>query len=474
MKKESNNFDIIVIGAGSGGLNIAGFGNRIGLKVLLIDKSGKSIGGDCLNHGCVPSKAFIHVAREIYAGKKAEQFGLIAKGSADIQKVMAYVREKQDVIREHENAEHFRKLGMTVVLGSAEFIDGNTVRVSGVDYFAKKIVIATGSRPRTLVLDGIQEVPVYTNETVFNMEVLPQRFVFIGGGPISIELGQAFAMLGCQVTIVHTGDRLLEKEHPQVSSFMEEELKNLGITVLLSAKTKNFESSELVVALPSGDVHVHADALFAGIGRVLNIENLQLEKAGIQLSADKNKIIVDEFLRTTNKNILTVGDVAGGLQFTHAAELHAKVVIQNFFSPIKKKLNTDNFGWVTYTSPEVATFGLSASELKKRNVIFQEISASVSEDDRGIVDGARGFLKVFVGKKGTLLGGTMVASNAGEIVGELMLAQSKGLTMADLFNRVSPYPTASRIVRAVAAKYQAQKLTPRASRTLKFLYSFFA
>jgi len=474
MKKESNRFDIIVIGAGSGGLNIAGFANRIGLKVLLIDKSDKSIGGDCLNHGCVPSKALIHVAREVFAGKKAEQFGLSVGGTVDIQKVMGYVKEKQDIIREHENADHFINLGMTVVLGTAEFADRKTVRAGGVDYSAKNIVIATGSRPRTLVLDGIQQVPVYTNETVFDMKVLPKRFVFIGGGPISIELGQAFSMLGCAVTIVHTGERLLEKEDPQVSSFMEAELKSLGIKVLLSAKTKKFESSELVVIVPSGEVRVPADALFAGIGRVLNIEGLQLEKAGIKLSPDKNKIIVDEFLRTTNKHVLTVGDVAGGLQFTHAAELHAKVVIQNFFIPIKKKLNTDHFGWVTYTSPEVATFGLSSADLKKRGFSFQEVSASVSEDDRGIVGGSRGFLKVFVGNKGKLLGGTLVAPHAGEIVGELMLAQSKGLTMVDLFNRVSPYPTASRIVRAVAGKYQTQKLTRRASRILKILYSLFA
>lgn len=485
MKKETNNFDVIVIGAGSGGLNIAAFMNRINLKVLLIDKSDKNIGGDCLNFGCVPSKALIHVAREIYSGKKSEMAGFFSeenknqenseKKKVNIKKVMAYVNEKQNIIRTHENAEHFRNLGMTVVLGEAKFVGKKSVVVNGNTYQTKKIILATGSRPRKLELPGItggiDNFPIYTNETVFNMEVLPRRFVFIGGGPISLELGQAFAMLGSEITIIHTGKHILEKEDPEVSEFMEKELKSMGINVLLDSKPVKFENGELIVKTTGGEIRLGVDAIFSGIGRVLNIDNLDLELAEIKTNAENTKIIVDKYLRTTNKNVLAVGDVVGGLMFTHAAELHAKIVISNFFSIFKKKLDTNSFGWVTYTSPEIATFGSSANELKTSNVKYQELSSPLQEDDRAIVDGSQGFLKLFVGSGGTILGGTLVAPQAGEIIGELILAKSKNLKIADLFNRVSPYPTAARIIRKVAGNYQSQKLTPKVKNLLRFLWS---
>lgn len=476
MKKESESFDIIIIGAGSGGLNVAGFMNRIGLRVLLVDKKEENFGGDCLNYGCIPSKALIHVAREVYACKNAEKFGISIQGSLDIKKVMTYIKEKQAIIRAHENSEHFRSIGMTVVLGTATFNGPNCIMVNDREYRSKKIILATGSRPRKLELDGIEHTKVYTNETVFDMEILPQRFVFIGGGPISIELGQAFAMLGSKVTIIHTGKYLLEKEDPDVGAFMEKELTSMGIELILNTKLLKFEQGEnggeLVVVNESGEKRVGADALFAGIGRVLNIENLELGRADIQLTPDSKRIMVDEYLRTTNHNVYTVGDVAGGLMFTHAAELHASTVISNFFKPFRKKINTDSFGWVTYTTPEVATFGLGAEVLKKRQIQYEEVYSSLAEDDRAIVDGSQGFIKLFVDSNGKLLGGTLIAPQAGEIVGELLLAKSKGLTMADLFNRVAPYPTAARIIRKAAGLYQSKKLTSRAKRLLKLIWSY--
>jgi pyruvate/2-oxoglutarate dehydrogenase complex dihydrolipoamide dehydrogenase (E3) component len=474
MKKEYNHFDIIVIGAGSGGLNIAGFMNRIGLKVLLIDKNEENIGGDCLNTGCVPSKALIHIAREIYTGKKVEGFGLNMHGVVDIKKVMEYVKEKQAVIRVHENSEHFRNIGMTVLLGTATFSGPRSVMVNGAEYYGKKIIIATGSRPRKLELEGLELIKTYTNETVFDMETLPSRFVFIGGGPISLELGQAFAMLGSAVTIVHGGKHILEKEDLAVSTFMEAELTQMGVELILDAKPLKIdrgpEGEEVVVATPTGEKRIPVNALFIGIGRVLNIENLDLTKANIGLTAAGRNIVVDEYLRTTNPHVYTAGDVAGGLMFTHAAELHASTIISNFFKPFKKKLNIDSFGWVTYTSPEIATFGLSAKDLKNRQIQYEEVSSSLLEDDRAIVDESRGFLKLFVGPKGTLLGGTLVAPQAGEIIGELLLAKSNGLTLEDLFNRVAPYPTASRIIRKTAGLYQSKKLTTKVKKLLRLIW----
>lgn len=475
MKKNSEQFDIIVIGAGSGGLNVAGFMNRIGLKVLLIDKNEESIGGDCLNFGCIPSKALIHVAREVYSAKKAARFGLLTQETIDIKKVMKYVKEKQSIIRVHENSEHFESIGMTVLLGTATFSGLRSVEVDGKEYHGKKIIIATGSRPRELRLKGTKNTAVYTNETIFDMEALPTRFIFIGGGPISLEIGQAFAMFGSKVTIIHAGNHLLEKEDDSVGAFMEKELADMGIELILDAKPLAFEIKsgvgELIVETPTGEKRIQADALFAGIGRELNIENLELAKAGIQLTPDSRKIILNDYLQTTNPHVYTIGDVAGGLMFTHAAELHASTIISNFFNPFKKKLNADSFGWVTYTSPEIATFGLSAKNLKKRQIKYDEVSSSLIDDDRAIVDESRGFIKLFVGSNGKLLGGTLIAPQAGEIIGELLLAKSKGLKMADLFNRVAPYPTAARIIRKTAGLYQSKKLTPKAKKLLKLIWA---
>lgn len=465
-------FDLIVIGAGSGGLNVAGFMNRAGFRVLLIDKNEENIGGDCLNFGCVPSKALIHVARLVKSAREAEAFGIKTEGNIDIQKVLASVREKQATFRRHESADYFRSIGMTVVLGEARFVDSETVHVGDASYRADRIVLATGSRPRELELPGDNSVPIYTNESVFNLEELPKNFVFIGGGPISVELGQAFSALGSQVTIIHSGPHILAKEDKEVSLFMEAELRKSGIEILLHSKSDALSEKELLVSNENGEKRrLPCDALFSGIGRVLNIDGLDLEKAGIVLTPDGERLQVDEYLRTTNKKVFVVGDVAGQHMFTHAAEVHAGVVIANFFRPFKKRLQADNMAWVTYTSPEIATFGRSEDFLKQEMVYYESISLPIQEDDRGIIEGSSGFIKILVGKKGRILGGTLVAPQAGEIIGELILAEAKKMTVNDLFSRIAPYPTASRIIRKAAGVHLSKKLTPRLRRLLHFLYS---
>ncbi len=468
---QNTKFDVIVIGAGSGGLNVAGFCNRIGLSVLLVDKSDAHIGGDCLNYGCVPSKALIHVAREVRAARGVSAFGVTTSGDIDVQKVMQYVREKQEILRTHENADHFRKLGMTVVLGEAKFSGPRSVMVENVEYHTRHIVLATGSRPRHLSLPGLT-VPVFTTETIFSIATLPKHFVFIGGGPISLELGQAFSYLGSKVTIVHTGERILEKEDTAVSAYMREQLERDGVRFVFKAESQHVQDGELVVKTPQGEERMTCDAVFVGIGRELNIEGLQLEKAGIALTSQGKKIEVNEYLQTTNPHVWTVGDVAGNYQFTHAAEEHAKVVIRNMFSPLKTKFQA-RMAWVTYTQPEVATFGTSRADLEKAQTAFEVISVPLSDDDRGIVDSAPGFVQLHVGNGGRILGGTLVAPHAGEMVGELVLADYKKLTTADIFARVSPYPTASRVLRKAAGIYEAKKLTPFVQKILRVLFMWY-
>ncbi len=463
-------FDVIVIGAGAGGLNIAGFMNKAGFKVLLVDKEDRTIGGDCLNFGCVPSKALIHVARQVRSSNATKRFGLSSSGSVDIKKVMEYVRDKQEVIRVHENAEHFRKQGMEVVLGTASFVDSATVEVAGIRYKGKKIVIATGSRPRKLDLPGSESLQIYDNENIFSIDFLPKRMVIVGAGPIGIELGQAFAALGTKVVVV--GPKLLDKEDPEIVAPLQAQLEKDGMELLLGYKpTEVRDESILVVADDAGQSReIPFDILFASIGREVDFTDLDLNAAGIKTD-DHGRLFVDEYLRTTNKNVLVCGDAAGGHQFTHAAELHASVIIANFFSPLKKKLNTDTMAWVTYTTPEIATFGLGEAQLKKRALSYEVRTQNFTDSDRAIVDEhTDGKLKVFVSPKGRILGGTMVSENAGEIAQELMLAQANGMTLDSLMKKVYPYPTASRVNRSLVLAYMAKKLTPRALTLLRILF----
>lgn len=468
-------YDIIIIGAGSGGLNIAGFMNRAGFKVLLIDKNAASIGGDCLNYGCVPSKALIHVARLAKSANDACAFGMRTTGSIDLKKAMQYVKSRQDIIREHENADYFRKKGIDVRLGEAVFSGARSVSVNGITHTAKRIVIATGSRPRQLDIPGIAEMKVLTNETIFNLKTLPKRLLVIGGGPIGVELGQAFALMGSKVTILERGVQFLPKEDPKIAAILQKQLEKEGVELVLRSEVSSFEASgggrKLAhVRTSRGERTIAFDEVLVSIGRELNIQGLGLENAGIEIDSERQKIRVDEYLRTTNKNVFLCGDVAGNYQFTHAAEVHAGVIISNFFSPFKKKLNLDKMAWVTYTSPEIATFGLSAKELTRRGTRFETIVQEFKDDDRAITQDSRdGLLMLHVGDD-RILGGSMVAQDAGELSQELMLAVSSGITIDKLFNKTYPYPTATRInKKAISAQY-AKKLTPMAKRLLHWLY----
>lgn len=470
---DKRNFDVIVIGAGSGGLNIAGFMNRAGFSVLLIDKSDARIGGDCLNFGCVPSKALIHVARLVKKAREAKTFGLEVEGEVSWSKVRAYIKAKQDIIREHENADWFKQKGMTVVLGEAKFAGRQEVVVEGVNYKAKNIILATGSRPRLLTGQGIEKVTrVLNNENIFTMDSIPKELLVLGAGPIGIELAQAFVYLGSKVTVVDPGTQILGKEDPEVAAVLQKQLELDGINFKLGYSLKEFSNATeaIIEGKDSKAETLQFSAVFVGIGRVLNTENLDLDSAQIKTD-EKGRLVVDEFLRTTNKNVFVCGDVAGNYQFTHAAEMHAAVILRNFFSPFKKAFSADGISWTTYTTPEVATYGLSEAELKKRNLSYQVLKTDFSEDDRAITDDYQyGLTKMYLGDQGEVLGGTMVAPNAGELIAELVLAQSQKLSVKALFNKTYAYPAAARINKKLAASYFSEKLTKLTKRLLRLLY----
>ncbi|WP_373518811.1 NAD(P)/FAD-dependent oxidoreductase, partial [Pricia sp.] len=348
----SKMYDIIVIGAGSAGLSVGLTMNTLGFKVLMIAKTDHEIGGECLNDGCVPSKALIHVAKILRQAKKAEAFGLHLTGKTDLKKVMDYVTQRQEIIRKHENATELCEQGIDIALGEAKFTGKKEVTVNNIKYKGKNIVIATGSKSRKLDIPGVKDVNYYTNSTVFSIEHLPKNLLFIGGGPIGIELAQAFNSLGSKVTVVQHGNTILEHDDPQVTSVLLQQLRQEGIEILLNAEVERFTSAETAnLKLKDGvSRNVNFDAVFVGIGRELPLDALQLQNAGIDIK--DGKIVTDKYLQTTNKNVYVCGDVAGDLMFSHAAEFHARILVNNFLSPFKKKLSNEHMSWVTFTDPE--------------------------------------------------------------------------------------------------------------------------
>jgi len=472
-------YDIIVIGAGSAGLSVGLTMNKFGFKVLMIAKTDKEIGGECLNDGCVPSKALIHVSRIVKNAKKASAFGLSITGTPDFKKAIDYVYEKQEIIRKHENAKSIRESGVDIVLGEAKFIGKKEVEVNNVKYKGKNIVIATGSKARKLDVAGVEKIHYLTNGNVFSIENLPENILVVGGGPIGIEIAQALNSFDRKVTVVQHGGMILEHDDEQVATILLHQLRQEGIECLLNADVESFTSpNTAVVKMKSGEIkNLHFDAVFAGIGRELILGSLQLQNAGIETK--DGKILADNQLRTTNKNVFVCGDVAGDLMFSHAAEFHARILINNFLSPLKKKLNNDHMSWVTFTDPEIASFGLNEKQLKDRGIRYEKLEQDFGGDDRAITDNyqyATLILYISTGnlfKKEKILGGTMVAPNAGELIQELILANTSGLSINTIFNKIYPYPVASRVNQHLIVMHKQKRLSSGLKKILQFAYKIF-
>ncbi|MEB0262789.1 MULTISPECIES: FAD-dependent oxidoreductase [unclassified Mucilaginibacter] len=473
-------YDIIVIGAGSGGLTVGLFMNQAGFRVLMISTSDLDIGGDCLNDGCVPSKALIRVAKIVHQAREAANVGLQVSGNADIKKVISYINEKRSFIRTHENAQWLNDRGIAVALGNAHFSGKNEVTVNDKTYTARKIVIATGSKPRLLKVEGVEKVRYFDNESVFHLDALPKKILFVGGGPIGIEIAQALHRLGARVTLIHKGSEILEHDDPAVTTILQEQLEKEGIEFLLNARIDRFISAtEAIVDNCNGKkIAIDFDAIFVAIGRELVLEHLTLSRADIQVT--ENKIIVDPYLRTTNKNVFVCGDIAGDLQFSHAAEFHGRIILNNLFSPFKKKLDNQYMSWVTFTDPELATFGLNDKQLKERKIAYRRLEKDFTDDDRAVVDSYQYAKLVLLVSKGgvfrkqKILGGTMIAPNAGELIQELILANTARLSVKAIFNKVYPYPVASRINQSLVADLMSEGLTPTIKALLQKAYQIFS
>ncbi|MEM1325559.1 MAG: FAD-dependent oxidoreductase [Bacteroidota bacterium] len=446
-------YDVIVIGAGSAGLGCSGVANTIGLKTLLIEKRPHFFGGDCTNFGCIPSKALIHIANQFHAAKKAASFGLESSGKADMKKVLGYIHEKQEHIRSEEDAEALRKQGIDVVIGEAKFEDKKVVRVLDETYTARLIFLCTGSSPRMLDIEGMEDIKVYTNENIFfECKILPEHLVVIGGGSIGCELGQAFSRLGSNVTIVNRGERLLDKEPEHVSQILQEQFEKESITVLNYAEVKRFKNELAEIEITGADdLNIPCDAALLAIGRVVHTEGLRLSKAGIELT-EKDAIKTNSYLQTTNPAVYTIGDSANAYMFSHGAEKMVRMLWRNLLIPIFKKKNSmEDLSWVTFTDPQVAHFGLNEQQLQEQKIDFYRQDQSLEVDDRAIIqEYTYGHQSLWMENGGNirtrkLLSGSLIAPNAGELIQELELARHADIPIGKINSRVYPYPVQSRI-----------------------------
>ena len=457
--------DLIVIGAGSGGLGAAGFGGAIGLRVALIDKTVHDYGGECLNYGCVPSKALLHVAAQFAGAREATRFGLETTGKADMQRVNQYIRERQDIIRTNESPEHLAKTyGLDCIVGEAMLTGPREVSVNGKKLTAPRIVLATGSRPRQLDVPGIERVKQYDNESVFSqLDELPERLLVVGGGPNSCEMAQAFRRLGSEVILLSRGDRLLQHDPPEAAEILRAKLEGEGVEVKCNTTVRRFTDGNTAILEHDGmpEDAVTFSHLIVAIGREVRTRGLGLELAGVQVK--DGRIVTDDYYRTSNPAIYTVGDAYGREMFSHGAEKHNTDLWTNFLSPVDRKHRLKNFSWVTFTDPEVASFGLTPEQLETRGEAYEIVRQSLAEDDRAVAaDYREGLLILYLSKSafggGKLLGGCMVAPGAGEMIQELHLLRQLGGDYGKLTNKVYAYPVGSRINQKPARDRAQQRL----------------
>ncbi|HLX56212.1 MAG TPA: FAD-dependent oxidoreductase [Ktedonobacteraceae bacterium] len=437
-------YDVTIIGGGSGGLTAARVAAALGANVMLIDK--EKLGGDCLNFGCVPSKSLIHVARVVQQARDAAKLGLMSASlDVDMARVSDYVR---GVISRVAEAERVYTEGVTVKFGHAIFKSATELDLNGESISSRNIIIATGSHPVVPGVDGLVETGYLTNEGVFDLTRLPASIVVVGGGPVGVELGQAFERLGAKVTIIQGSARILPKEDTEVSETIASVLQSEGIEIVTNArfvKAARRGDKKVVTARQGTNLlQFEADEIVLASGRQPNVEGLNLEAAGITF--DNRGIKVDDYLQTASSNILAIGDVTGSYLFSHVAAYQATIAVRNALVPVaKKKVDYRVVPWCTFTDPEAARVGLTPDEAEKQHKQVRVVKFPWAHIDRAQTESETvGFIKlVLAGKKDEIVGAHLVGARAGELLGELSLAMQHNLTLNDILNTINVYPTMS-------------------------------
>ncbi|MFC3614608.1 dihydrolipoyl dehydrogenase family protein [Lutimaribacter marinistellae] len=447
--------DILVIGAGSAGLSVAAGAVQMGASVTLLE--GGEMGGDCLNFGCVPSKALIASAKVAHAQAHSAVFGVQSvTPQIDYAAAKDHVHDVIAQIAPVDSQDRFEGLGVRVIREYGHFISKTEVEAGPYQITARRIVIATGSSPTVPPIEGLETVPYLTNETLVDLREKPDHLLIIGGGPIGMEMAQAHIRLGCKVTVIE-GDRALSKDDPEAAAIVLDALRGEGVEIVESAQVSRVagEASEVRVETADGRTFSGSHLLLA-VGRTPNIDRLKLDAAGV--ASTKRGIKVDESLRSTNRRVYAIGDVAGGLQFTHVAGYHASVVIRSLLFGLPSKAKTSHIPWATYTDPELAQIGLTEAQARKTHGDRLEVARfDYSHNDRAIAERRKtGFIKVMV-VRGRPVGATIVGHQAGEHANLWALVLANRLKMSQIAAMVSPYPTVGEVSKRAAGAY----FTPR-------------
>ena len=466
--------DLCVIGAGSGGLSVAAAAAQLGVEVVLIERS--KMGGDCLNTGCVPSKALLAAAKRAQQMRAPNNFGIEPQDpSIDYQAVHDHVHRTIAAIAPNDSVERFQALGVHVLLQDAHFKDRKTVQAGPYEVRARRTIIATGSSPAIPPIDGLEGVNFFTNETIFENNRLMPHLIIIGAGPIGLEMAQAHRRLGSKVTVLEAM-QALSKDDPELASLVVEKLRAEGIEihegVRVTEVSQNISGVTLKVASGNEEAELKGSHLLIATGRKPNIENLNLDQAGIKYN--RQGIVVNKGLVTSNKKVFAIGDVAGGLQFTHMANYHAGIVIRRALFRLPAKVNTDHVPWVTYTDPELAHIGLNEVEAKKKYRQIHVLRWPYAENDRAQAEAkTTGLVKLITAKNGKVLGVSIVGEQAGELIQMWSYAIANNMNIKAMTAFISPYPTLSEMNKRIAYTYFQPKLaSPLLQKAIKFLSKF--
>jgi len=468
--------DLCIIGAGSGGLSVAAGAAQLGLDTVLVERA--EMGGDCLNTGCVPSKALLAAGKRAQTHRKKDIKGIKGiKGhepEIDFAAVKDHVRETIKTIEPNDSQERFEGLGVTVIREHARFIGPDTIQAGDQTIKARYFVVAAGSRAAVPPIPGIDESKVYTNENIFELREKPDHLLIIGGGPIGIEMAQAHQRLGVKVSVFDMGP-ILPRDDKDNVEIIREALKQEGLDLHENVSIKKVTHSETGVRLSiekDGEIEeIKGSHLLVAAGRKPNTDGLDLDRAGVE--TNKKGIIIDDHLRASNKRVFAIGDIAGGPQFTHIAGYHAGIIIRIIcFKMVWAKVDYKALPWVTYTDPELAQVGLTEDEARKKHGDNIKVAEwSFNENDRAIAERmTKGQLKVITEKKGGILGASMVGPHAGELTGLWALAITNNMKMKDITSMIAPYPTLGEInKRAAGAWYTPSLFSKKTQRIVTWL-----
>lgn len=475
----SGRYQLVIIGAGTAGLVSAAIAAGLGARVALIEQH--MFGGDCLNFGCVPSKAVIAAARAWHAAAHASRDfgGPSVSAPGDFGAVMSRLRHLRASLSDVDSAERFRELGVDVYFGAAHFTGDDQLEVAGATLRFRRAIIASGARASIPPIPGLVGTPFLTNETIFSLTELPQRLVVFGGGPIGAEMAQSFARFGSAVTVIHADARLLARDTPAASAVVARAFAADGVRVVNGAQIGNVDYRDgefaVTVSVDGSLTKYRADQLLVATGRTPNVETLGLERAAVAFT--RRGVTVNDRLRTSNPRIYAIGDAASAFQFTHVADAQARLAVANalFYGLGGGKASRLVIPRVTYTAPEVAQVGLTVAEAEERGEKVETVTIQLEHNDRARLDGhCEGFLSVYLRRGGDrILGGTLVADHAGEMIGELGVAIKNGIGLSALGSTIHAYPTQSEVFRRAADTWRRGRLTPLARRIFHLWFRIF-